>query len=282
LNLVGAEGASLTKTLATPLQVVSKDSLIAGKYRILEEIGHGGMGVVYKAEDIKLKRCVALRFLPSHLMDSPELKERFLIEAQAAAALSHPNICVIHEVGESDERPYIAMEFVEGETLRDKVKKETLKPEQTLDCAVQIEAGLWTTPTDLAKFAIAARLMAAGKSKTVLSPEIARLMVTPQIKVGRADNMALWFFLEDHGESEYFEHGGADAGFVCQLVANKDSGYGAAIMTNSDNRPDLVISEILRSIAVEYDWKDYVSSVVEPVTLGAQQLEPCVGRYLLS
>jgi TolB-like protein/Tfp pilus assembly protein PilF len=133
---------SLTKTLATPLPVIAKDKLIAGKYRIVEEIGRGGMGVVYKAEDLKLKRCVALKFLPPHLMDSPELKERFLIEAQAAAALSHPNICVIHEVGESEDRPYIAMECVEGETLRDRVKKGPLKPEDALDIAIQVAAGL--------------------------------------------------------------------------------------------------------------------------------------------
>jgi TolB-like protein/Tfp pilus assembly protein PilF/predicted Ser/Thr protein kinase len=132
----------MTKTLTTPLPVISKDSPIAGKYRILEEIGHGGMGIVYKAEDLKLKRCVALKFLPAHLMDSPELKERFLIEAQAAAALSHPNICVIHEVGESEDRPYIAMEFVEGETLRDKVKEGPLKPEEAVDLVDQVAAGL--------------------------------------------------------------------------------------------------------------------------------------------
>ena len=123
---------SLTKTLATPLPVIAKDKLIAGKYRIIEEIGHGGMGIVYKAEDLQLQRCVALKFLPPHLMDSPELRERFLIEARAAAALSHPNICVIHEVGESEERPYIAMEYVEGETLRDRIRKGPLKPEETL------------------------------------------------------------------------------------------------------------------------------------------------------
>jgi TolB-like protein/Tfp pilus assembly protein PilF/predicted Ser/Thr protein kinase len=117
-------------------------SLIAGKYKIIEEIGRGGMGVVYKAEDLKLKRCVALKFLPSHLVGSADLKERFLIEAQAAAALSHSNICVIHEVGESEERPYIAMEYLEGETLREKIKKEPLKPEQALDIAAQVASGL--------------------------------------------------------------------------------------------------------------------------------------------
>ena len=133
---------SLTKTMATPLPVIAKDNLIAGKYRIIEEVGAGGMGIVYKAEDLKLKRCVALKFLPPHLMDSPELRERFLIEAQAAAALSHPNICVIHEVGEAEDRPYIAMEFVEGETLRDRVKKGPIKPEEALAAAIQIAGGL--------------------------------------------------------------------------------------------------------------------------------------------
>ncbi|MBE0710768.1 MAG: serine/threonine protein kinase, partial [Candidatus Aminicenantes bacterium] len=100
------------------------------------------MGVVYKAEDLKLKRCVALKFLPPHFMDSPELKERFLIEAQAAAALSHPNICVIHEVGESEERPYIAMEYVDGETLRDKINKGPLTAGAALEIAIQVVDGL--------------------------------------------------------------------------------------------------------------------------------------------
>jgi len=136
------EQASPTLTLQTPFNILKAGSIIAGKYRILEEIGHGGMGIVYRAEDIKLKRFVALKFLPAHLLDSPELKERFLIEAQAAAALSHPNICVIHEVGESGERPYIAMEYVEGETLRDKIRKETLKADEAVPLAVQVAAGL--------------------------------------------------------------------------------------------------------------------------------------------
>jgi CubicO group peptidase (beta-lactamase class C family) len=143
-------------------------------------------------------------------------------------------------------------------------------------------AGLWTTPTDLAKFAMAARLMARGESNAVLKPEIARLMLTPQINMDKTNDMALGFFLERHGQSDYFEHGGADVGFVCQLIANKDLGYGAAVMTNSDNRPDRLINEILQSIAVEYKWKDYAAPVVEPVVLGREELAAFAGRYRLS
>jgi TolB-like protein/Tfp pilus assembly protein PilF len=139
---LGPAGSSLTKTLTTPLPLISKGVHIAGKYGIIDEIGRGGMGVVYRAEDLKLKRQLALKFLPPHLMDAPELKERFLIEAQAAAALSHPNICVIHEVGESEGRPYIAMEYVDGETLRDRIRTGALKAEDALAVASQVAAGL--------------------------------------------------------------------------------------------------------------------------------------------
>ena len=132
LGLAGPEAATLTKTLETPVRVMKADTVIAGKYKIVEEIGRGGMGIVYKAEDLELKRFVALKFLPPHLANAPELKDRFLIEARAAAALSHPNICVIHEVGQSSEHPYIAMEYVEGETLRDKIRKGPLKSEEAL------------------------------------------------------------------------------------------------------------------------------------------------------
>jgi eukaryotic-like serine/threonine-protein kinase len=142
LSPAGPDGASLTKTLVTPPPTISKGALIAGKYKVIDEIGRGGMGVVYEAEDVKLKRSVALKFLPPHLAGSDELRERFLIEARAAAALSHPNICVIHEVGESEERPYIAMEYVEGETLRERVRKGPLKPEEALDITAQVAAGL--------------------------------------------------------------------------------------------------------------------------------------------
>ena len=138
----GPGGESVTRLPQTPYPVLAAGRDVAGKYRILDQLGAGGMGVVYRAEDLTLKRRVALKFLPPHLAETPELKERFLIEAQAAAALSHPNICVIHEVGESDGRPFIAMEYVEGETLREKVRKGPLKPEEAVDLISQVAAGL--------------------------------------------------------------------------------------------------------------------------------------------
>ncbi len=115
---------------------------IGGKYEIAEELGRGGMGVVYKARDTQLKRWVALKFLPSNLAASDELRERFLIEAQAAAALSHPNICVIHEVGEDQGLPFIAMEYVEGETLRQKIRREPPGIEDVVALITQVAAGL--------------------------------------------------------------------------------------------------------------------------------------------
>jgi eukaryotic-like serine/threonine-protein kinase len=116
--------------------------LISGKYELAEEIGRGGMGVVYRAHDVQLQRWVALKFLPPELTESPEFRERFLVEARAAAALSHPNICVIHEVGEADGRPFIAMEYVEGETLRDRVAAGPLGCDEAVALMVQVVAGL--------------------------------------------------------------------------------------------------------------------------------------------
>jgi serine/threonine protein kinase len=142
LSPTGTDEASLTKTLLTSASTISNDTMIAGKYRVIEELGRGGMGIVYRAEDIRLKRTAALKFLPPHLMDEPGLKERFLIEAQAAGALSHANICTIYEVGESEDRPYIAMEFVEGETLRDKVRTGPLEPGEAVGLVDQVAAGL--------------------------------------------------------------------------------------------------------------------------------------------
>ena len=108
-------------------------------------------------------------------------------------------------------------------------------------------AGLWTTPTDLAKFAIEVQLSLAGKSNKVLSKETTAKMVTPFFDVA-----ALGFFIEKHGAATYFGHGGADEGFRAQLLVNKDHGYGAAVMVNSDNGQ--IMDEVIRSIAKEYRW----------------------------
>jgi len=90
-------------------------------YKILEKLGEGGMGVVHKAEDTKLKRIVALKFLSPQALGSDEERSRFIHEAQAAASLNHPNICTVHEIDESEGHSFIAMEFVEGQSLKDKI-----------------------------------------------------------------------------------------------------------------------------------------------------------------
>ena len=109
-------------------------------YKIIEELGRGGMGVVYKAQDTALDRFVALKFLPSHLAASEQDKARFVQEAKAASALNHPNVCTIHAIEEHEGQLFIAMEFVEGQTLRDRKQSYSLK--QTIDIAAQIADGL--------------------------------------------------------------------------------------------------------------------------------------------
>jgi serine/threonine protein kinase/tetratricopeptide (TPR) repeat protein len=112
-------------------------------YEILERLGVGGMGVVYKARDTRLNRVVAFKVLSDHLLSDADAKERFLVEARAAAALDHPNICAIHEIGETDDgRFYISMQFYEGETLRQRIDKGPLPLPLALDIAAQISRGL--------------------------------------------------------------------------------------------------------------------------------------------
>ena len=115
-------------------------------YRILEQLGEGGMGVVYKAEDTRLKRIVALKFLPPELTRDPEAKERFVHEAQAASALHHNNICVVYDIDESDDgQMFISMEYLEGETLKEKLEGGPLPIGEALDMTLQIGKALART-----------------------------------------------------------------------------------------------------------------------------------------
>ena len=135
---------SLTRTLQTPAGRPLEGRALAGKFKILQEIGRGGMGVVYKAVDTQLKRTVALKFLSPDMSGLPSSDKRFIQEAQTASALNHPNICTIYEIGEAEGQAYIAMEYLEG---------------RSLDCS--------TTPSEPTERQSMVRTVAAGRSQGV-------------------------------------------------------------------------------------------------------------------
>ncbi len=111
-------------------------------YRITEKLGEGGMGVVYKAEDLRLQRPVALKLLAVNSLGNEEAKARFLREARAAAALQHPNICTVYEIDEADGRMFIAMAYLEGDELTERIQKGPLSVERLLDITMQVGRGL--------------------------------------------------------------------------------------------------------------------------------------------
>ena len=137
-------------------------------YRITEKLGEGGMGVVYKAEDTKLERPVALKFLAAHAIEDPEHKARFIREAKAAARLDHQNICAVYEIDEAEGQTFLAMAYLEGHTVKDKIAERPVKLDEALDIAVQTAQGLQ-----------------AAHEKDIVHRDIksANLMVTPQGQV---------------------------------------------------------------------------------------------------
>src|SRR5438045_2599384 len=125
--------------MATPSQPVGQT---VSHYRILRELGGGGMGVVYEAEDLKLGRHVALKFLPPDLATDPLTLERFQREARAASALNHPHICTIYEIDEHDGQPFLCMEFLEGDTLKQLINSRPMSIDRALTLATQVAEGL--------------------------------------------------------------------------------------------------------------------------------------------
>jgi eukaryotic-like serine/threonine-protein kinase len=125
-----------------PLKVNSMDSKVISHYRIIRQLGEGGMGEVYLAQDTRLNRNVAIKFLSPKLLQDEQAKQRFMREAQAAATLDHANICLIHEEAEEDNHCFIVMQYVEGETLCHKIREKPLTVRESVDIVIQVADAL--------------------------------------------------------------------------------------------------------------------------------------------